>query len=179
MGRHKRVSHGVWINFRLAFVKGFELSDEGIEGFGIVFVDVKLNTGGVKCEDLCQFGVYHLVDGLCIVHHLLKHKLNIRLKVLFEMSQKRGIRHFGKTAEIPEFPVQAEKKEQRGIGGDGKDFLTDEGRKETFKRIIPLSAKMLVKSIAEYGRDEFLNVKIFIKELEERGNIINKHVLTD
>ncbi len=41
-------------------------------------------------------------------------------------------------------------------GADRKDFLKDEGRKETFKRIIPLSAKMLVKSIAKYGKDEFL-----------------------
>ncbi len=39
-------------------------------------------------------------------------------------------------------------------------------------------AKMLVKSIAEYGRDELLDVKMFIKELEERGDIIDKYVLT-
>jgi len=178
MGRHKPVSHGVWINFRLVLVKGFEFSDEGVEGFGIVLVDVKLNTGGVKGKDLRQFGIYHLADGFCIVHHLFKHEFNIRLKVLFETGQERRIRHPGKAAEIPEFPAQAEKKEQEGIRGDGKDFLKDEGRKETFKRIIPLSAKMLVKSIVEYGRDEFLNVKMFIKELEERGSIINEHVLT-
>lgn len=41
-----------------------------------------------------------------------------------------------------------------------------------------LPARVLVKSIAEYGRDELLDVEMFIKELEERRDIINKHVLT-
>ena len=41
MGRHKCVSHGVWINLGLVLVKGFEFPDEGIEGFGVVLVDVK------------------------------------------------------------------------------------------------------------------------------------------
>lgn len=51
MGRHKSVGHGVGINFRFVVVKGFDFSDEGIEGFEIVFVDAKLNTGGVKGEE--------------------------------------------------------------------------------------------------------------------------------
>ena len=42
----------------------------------------------------------------------------------------------------------------------------------------PLPAKVLVKSIAEYGRDELLDVEMFIKEMEERRGIINKYVLT-
>lgn len=104
MWRHKGVSHGVWINIGLVLVKGFEFPDEGIECFGVVFVDIKLNTGGVKGEDVCQFGIDHLADGFCIIHHLLKHGFNIRLKVLFETGQERGIGHLGKTAEIPEFP---------------------------------------------------------------------------
>jgi len=74
MGRHKAVSHGVWINFGLVLVKGFEFSDEGIEVFGIVFADVKLNTGGVKGKDPGQLGIDHLADGLRIVHHLFKHE---------------------------------------------------------------------------------------------------------
>lgn len=49
MGRLKPVSHRVRINIRLVFVKGFELSDK----VGVVFVDVKLNTEGVKGENLC------------------------------------------------------------------------------------------------------------------------------
>lgn len=84
MGRHKPISHGVWIDFGLVLVKGFEFSDEGIKGFGVVFVNVKLNTGGVKGEELCQFGINQLADGFRIIHHLLKHEFNIRLKVLFE-----------------------------------------------------------------------------------------------
>ena len=177
MGRHKAISHGVWIDVRLVLVKGFEVSDECIEGFGVVFVDVKFNAGGVKGEDLCQLGIDQLTDGFRIVHHLFKHEFNIRLKVLFETCQERGVGHLGKTTEIPEFPGKREEKEQKGIRGDGKDFLKDEGRKETFQRVIPLSAKVLVKSVAENGRDKLLDIKMFIKELEERRGIINKHVL--
>lgn len=55
MGRHKAISHGVWIDVRLVLVKGFEVSDECIEGFWVVFVDVKFNAGGVKGEDLCSW----------------------------------------------------------------------------------------------------------------------------
>ena len=103
-GRHKPISHGVRINIGLVLVKGFEFSDEGIEGFGVVFADVKLNTGGIKGKDLCQSGIDHLADGFRIIHHLLKHEFNMRLKVLFETGQERGIGHFGKTAEILGFP---------------------------------------------------------------------------
>ena len=163
----------MWVNIRLVFVKGFELSDEGIEGFGVVFVDVKLNTGGVKGEDLCQAGINHLTDGLRIVHHLLKQEFNIRLKAVFEACQERSIGHLGKTAEIPEFPRQSEEKEEKGIRGDGKDFLEDESRKESFQRVIPLPAKVLIKSIAENGRDELPDVEMLIKELKEGASSTN------
>ncbi len=122
LGRHKGVSHGVWVNFRPVLIVGFEPSDKGIEGFGIVFVDVKLNTGGVKGKDLRQPGTYHLADGFCIVHHVFKHEFNISFKVLFETGQERWIRHFGKATEIPEFPAQAEKKEQKESEGMEKIF---------------------------------------------------------
>lgn len=178
MGRHKAVSHRAGINFRIIFVKDFEFFNESIKGFGVVLSDIKLNPGGVKGKDLGQFGIYHVADRFRIVHHLFKHEFNIRLKVLFEPGHKRSIRHFGKATELPEFPAKSEEKEQKGIRGDGKDFLKDEGGKETFKRIISLSVKMLVKGIAENGRDEFGDIKILIKELEERGNIIKKRVQT-
>lgn len=70
MGRNKTVSHGVRINFGFIFVKDFEFLDEGIEGFEVVFGDVKLNTRGAKSENLCQFGIYHSIAGFCIVFHL-------------------------------------------------------------------------------------------------------------
>ena len=164
--------------YLLTKVITYQFLDESIKGFWIVLADIKLNTGGVKGEDPGQFGIYHVADGFRIVHHLFKHEFNIRLKVLFEPCQKRGIRHFGKAAERPEFPAKSEEKEQKGIRRYGKDFLKDESGKESFKRVIPLSAKMLVKGIAENGRDEFLNIQMFIKELEERGGVINKDVLT-
>lgn len=90
MGRHKRISHGVRVNISLVLVKGFEFPDECMEGFGVVFADKKLNAGGVKGEDLSQSGIDHLVDGFCMIHHLLKHEFNIRLEVLFETGQERG-----------------------------------------------------------------------------------------
>ena len=83
---------------------GFEFSDEGIEGFGVVFVDIKFNTGGVKGEDLCQSGIDHLAAGFGIIHHLLKQEFNIRFKVLFETGQERCIWNLEKTAKIPGIP---------------------------------------------------------------------------
>lgn len=59
--------------------KRFEVSDEGIEVFRIVFVDIKLNAEGVTGKDMSQFGIDYLADGFRIVHHLLKHEFNIRL----------------------------------------------------------------------------------------------------
>ena len=69
-----------------------------IESFGVVFVDIKLNTGGVKGKDLCQSGINHLADGFYIIHHLLKQEFNIRLKVLFTppaSCQSAGKKHCG------------------------------------------------------------------------------------
>ncbi|MCM1176020.1 MAG: hypothetical protein NC341_13365 [Blautia sp.] len=145
MGRHKSISHRAGVNFRLVLIIGFEFFDESIEGFGIVFADIKFN---------------------------------VRSKVLFEASQEGGIGDFGKAAEIPEFLREPEEKEQEGIRGDGKDFLKDKGGKESFKRVSAFSAKVLVKGVTENGRNEFLDIKIFLQELEERGGIIKKHVLT-
>jgi hypothetical protein len=47
-------------------------------------------------------------------------------------------------------------------------------RNEAFQRINSFSSKMLVKGIAENGRDELGNVKMFVKKLEKGRCIINE-----
>jgi hypothetical protein len=74
--------------------------------------------------------------------------------------------------------ILVQKKEKQGVGRDGKDFLEDKGRKEAFQRINSFPSKMLVKGIAENGRDELRNAKMFVKELEKGRCIINECVLT-
>ena len=178
MGRHEAVSHSIGVNIRLVLIVGFEPFDKGIEGFRVIFADVKFNAGSVKGKDICEFGINQLADGFGIVHHLLEHEFNIRLKILLKTGQERRVRDFGKTAEVPEFRAEVQENEQKGIRRDGKDFLEDECGEENLKRVIPFPAKMLVKGIAENGRDEFLNVEIFIKELEERRDILKEGILT-
>lgn len=123
---------------------------------------------------MSQFGIDHLTDWFSVVHHQLEHEFNIRLEILFKTGQKRRIRNLGEAAEIPEFFTEVQKKQEQRVGGDGKNLLEYEGRKEPGKGIIPFSAEVLVKGVAENGRDKLLDVKIFFKELEEGRCVIKK-----
>lgn len=46
----------------------------------------------------------------------------MNLKVLSEHGKERRIRDFRKTAEIPKFFANGKKKDEQGIGRDGKDL---------------------------------------------------------
>ena len=49
---HETISHFVGVNFGFILVIGFESSDQGIQGFGVVFGDIKLNARSVKGQGL-------------------------------------------------------------------------------------------------------------------------------
>lgn len=101
LGGHETVGHFVRVNVRLVFIVSLEASDEGIEGFGVVFRNKKFNAGSIKSKDLCKGRVNGLADGLGEVNHALEHHFNIRKESLFKASKKRGIGNFGKATEIP------------------------------------------------------------------------------
>lgn len=177
LGGHKPIGHFIRVNLRIIFIVGFEFFDEGIQRFGIVFSDKKFNAGGVKRKDLDQRRINELADRFGKINHLLEHKLNEGLKILSEPGKKRGIGDFGEAAEIAHFLADGKDKDEKRVRGDGKNLLKDESGKESGQWVKAFSAKMLIESTGKNRRDEILNIKMFIKELEERRGIINKHVL--
>lgn len=108
------------VNIGLAFLVRLEAADEGIKGLGIVFRDIKLNTGGVKSKHSSKGRVDCLTNGFGEIHHILEHQFDIRKEALFKASEKRSIRNLGKAAEIPSFLTNGKKEDEKGIGGDGK-----------------------------------------------------------
>lgn len=87
----------------------------GIEGFRIIFCDIKLNAGGIKSKHGCKERVNHLADGFRIIHQSLEQECNGGRKTEFEAGKKRGIRDFGKAAEIPRLLTGVRKKDKKGI----------------------------------------------------------------
>ncbi len=176
-GGHKAIGHEVRVCIRVIFIVGFEGLNEEIEGFGVVFPDIKFNAGGIKGEDAGKGGINELAEWFCKIGHLPEHKLNVRFKVLAEPGKKGSVRDFREATEVPEFPAKGEEEDEKGVGRDGKDLLQDKGRKEAGERINAFSAKMLVKSIGKNRRDELLDIKMFVKELEKGRGIIHEHLL--
>ena len=75
--------------------------DQGVEGLWIVFRDIKLNAGGIKSQDISKGRIDQVADRLREIDHLMEHLLDVRFKGGFEAGKKRGVRDFGKAAEIP------------------------------------------------------------------------------
>lgn len=120
---HEAISHFVRINIGLIFIVGLETADEGIESFGIVFRDIKFNTGGVKSKHVGKGRVDCLTDWLGKINQTLEHEFNKGKEVLLKACEKRGIRNLGKAAEIPKFFTNGKKEDKKGIGRDGKNLL--------------------------------------------------------
>ena len=48
----------------------------GIDGFEIVFGDIKFDAGGIESGHRGEGGADRLADGFGIIHHLLEHECN-------------------------------------------------------------------------------------------------------
>lgn len=98
---HQAVGHLVRVNIRIVFVVRFEVADEGVKCFEVIFGDIKLNAGSIESKHLCKGGINSLADWFGEIHHTLEHQFNIGKEVLFKACEDRCIRHLRKTAEIP------------------------------------------------------------------------------
>lgn len=98
---HQAVGHPVRVNIRIVFIVRFEVADEGVKCFRVIFRDIKFNAGSIESKHLCKGGVDSLADGFSEIDHMLERQFNIRKESLLEASEKRGIRHLRKAAEIP------------------------------------------------------------------------------
>lgn len=163
---------------RIIFIESLEAPDEGIEGFWVVFRDIKFNAGSIESEDVCKGRVNGLTDGFGEIHHALEHHFNIRKEVLFKACEERGIRDFGKAAEIPKFLTEGKEEDKKGIRGNGEDLLQDKSREESSERIDTFPAEGLIKSVIKSWRNELGNVKVFFKKAEKGRGIVKKDILT-
>lgn len=55
--------------------------------------------------------------------------------------------------------------------------MENEGGKESGKRVIPFSAKTMVKDIIENRRDKLRDIEMFFKELEKGRGIVHEQIL--
>ena len=154
------VSHLIRVNIRVVFIVSPEAADKGIEGFGVVFRDIKLDAGGIEGKHGGKGSINSLADGFGEVHHLLEHELNVFCKAEFETGKERGIRDFGEAAEIPQFLADVEQEDEQGIGRDGEYLLQDKCGKEAGKGIIPFAPKVLVKSVIKDRRDKCRDIEM-------------------
>lgn len=56
---------------------------------------------GIKGQDVSKGRINHLTDWFGEIDHLMEHLLDVRVKGGLEAGKKRGVRNFGKAAEIP------------------------------------------------------------------------------
>ena len=126
MGRHGAISSFIGVVRILQAIclfKGFELSDDAVGVFGIVFRDPGLNPGGVKQSHGGFLPVNALADGLSEIDHMVKHSLKIGKEVLFEAGEFGSIGNDIKAAELTQFPGVFEENDQEGDGRDGENEL--------------------------------------------------------
>ena len=123
LGGHEGVSHPVGVNIGFILIISLQPFNEGVEGFGVIFGNIKLNAGGIKGKDIGERGVNQLTDGFGEIDQGVEHLLDIGLKRNFEPGKERRIGNFGEAAEIPQFLAENKEKDEERIGGDGKDLL--------------------------------------------------------
>lgn len=145
---HQSVSHPVRIDIGSILVISFQPFNQGIESFGIVFHNIKLNSGGVEGKGISKGGITHLVDQFGEVDYLVEHLLDIRFK--------GGL-----------------KTEKRGASGT----LEKSQKSRTLQRISPFPPKSQVKGMVKISGDELGNIKRIIEKLEKGRGIFPEHVL--
>lgn len=103
---------------RIVFIASLEAADQGIEGFGVVFRDIKLDAGGIESKNGGKGSIDHLADGFGIIHHLPEHEFNVIRETELETCKEWGIRDFGEAAEIPQFLTDVKQKDKKGVCRD-------------------------------------------------------------
>ena len=89
--------------------------NQGVESFGIVFGNIKLNAGSVEGKDVRKRGIDQVADWFGEIDQLVEHLLDIRFKGGPEAGKKRGIGNFGEAAEVPQFPAEAKEKDEQRV----------------------------------------------------------------
>lgn len=117
IGRHRAVSGFVWV---IAFIKvhgfaiGFELFDDSVGVFEIIFRNPGLNAGKIKDSHRGFNRINMLADGLSNVNQEKEEIIDIIQKLLFKTGDFGGIRNFIKIRIIPEDVWNNAEKQAKG-----------------------------------------------------------------
>ena len=104
MGRHGTVSGLIRV---ITFIKAlgfgisFQLSDNPVGVFGIIFGNKSLNTGRIKNGHISPGRINRLAYGFGKIHKMIKDILKVSKEILLETGDFGSIRNLVKTAEIP------------------------------------------------------------------------------
>lgn len=105
---------------------GFELFDDPVGVFGIVFSAPGFDAGRIKdCHNSFR-RIYVLADGLSKINQPFKNGLDIFKEILFKPSDFRDMRDLVNPAEFPKMPGIVKENKEQGIGRDGKNTLDKE-----------------------------------------------------
>ncbi len=126
VGRHRTISCLVRVKRIIqvmGFLKSFELPDDAVGIFGVVFFHPGFNAGGIKQDHGSFFQINLLANWFGKVYKTLKHVLQIWKEGLFKACKFRSIGNNSKAAEVPEFLREFEKQEQKAVCGNGENTL--------------------------------------------------------
>lgn len=84
----------------MGFFKSFELPDDAVSVFEVVFGDPGFDAGGIKEEHGSLPCVDLLADGFSQINQTIKHCLEIREEILLEAGELRCVGDNIKTTEI-------------------------------------------------------------------------------
>ncbi len=104
----------------------FQLADLFICILWVILCNIGFKASGIKDRHGCFFSVYLLQDRLRQIHQGIEKQLQVVCKLLFEASNLRGIRNFGKSAEITKIFRVFKNSQEQGVGRDREDPLDNE-----------------------------------------------------
>lgn len=110
----------------IGFCIRFELFDDAVGVFGIVFSDPGLDTGRIENDHICFCRIDSVTDGFGKANKLIENKGKIIEEILLEASNLRRIGDFVKTAELPKVPGVVKENQEEGICWDRKNALDNE-----------------------------------------------------
>ena len=102
---------------------GFELFDDPVCVFGIIFSDPGFDAGRIKDRHSSFRRIYVLADGFSKINQPFKNGLDIFKEILLKASDLRSIGDLVKPTEFPEMPGIVKENKEQGIGRDGKNTL--------------------------------------------------------
>lgn len=114
----------------IGFCIGFQLSDDTVGIFGIIFPDKSIDSGGIKDGHVRFDRINGLTNWFRKINKAQEDLIQIHQKILFKTGDLGSIRHFIEAAEFTQMAGIVKKDGEQGVGRDGKNPLDDESLEE-------------------------------------------------